>query len=94
MVALSLTSIDPITVTFDADGFLPGDYAAALDVTSDDPVNPSQSIPALMTVEAPGPNLVFDPEFLEATVPFGGQAQLTLTASNNGDVPITFIRMT
>ncbi len=42
-----------ITVTFDSTGLAPGDYAGALEITTDDPQTPYVTIPVSLTVLAP-----------------------------------------
>ncbi len=43
----------PVTVTLDANGLQPGEYVDRVDIHSNDPANPSVSVPVTMTVQPP-----------------------------------------
>jgi len=77
----------PITVTFDSAGLAPGIYRAALEVESNDPLNPLVRLPVTLTVQqcdAVVADFAWTP-----LAPTAGQP-VTLTAAATGTPPIAF----
>jgi subtilisin family serine protease len=78
---------DDVTVSVDTTGLEPGTYAAALCVTSNDPVTPLVVVPVTLEVLATAV-IEVDPEELAASVVAGTQETLALDISNTGLVDL------
>jgi subtilisin family serine protease len=80
----------PVVVTFDAAGLGPGVYKAALNVESNDPLNPLVQVPVTMTVLQPPPAIVVQPPALEASLYPDQQVTQTLWITDAGGADLSF----
>ena len=80
----------PLDVTFDATGLADGTYTADLVITTNDPENPSVTVPLTLTVGAP--TMAYDLEATATsplTVAPGGEVSFSYTVTNTTDAPYT-----
>lgn len=76
-------SSESVTVIFDSTGLAFGEYAAALCLENNDPVNPLIEIPVTMMVEESAA-IQISPASLSFSLPLGVQATTPLTITNPG----------